>query len=202
MVDGLKPIEIRVSISETAYFVAWMRVLHKSSNYIIAQPRFGVSTFEIARNQGIFWEPGILQIFMNLLLFIEAFILKKRGLVFWLSILSIVSTFSTTGLLVMFIQLILYFFNTFKQNIYISILVFGVIGVIYVITAANVQNKISGDGQVSFQARLFDLVQPLYILADHPLTGVGLDDEQYVSTRQNTSYSLNLNTTIVECYCF
>ena len=151
------------------------------------------STFEIARNQGIFWEPGILQIFMNLLLFIEAFILKKRGLVFWLSILSIVSTFSTTGLLVMFIQLILYFFNTFKQNVYISILVFGVIGVIYVITAANVQNKISGDGQVSFQARLFDLVQPLYILADHPLTGVGLDDEQYVSTRQNTSYSLNLN---------
>jgi hypothetical protein len=130
---------------------------------------------------------------MNLLLFIEAFILKKRGLVFWLSILSIVSTFSTTGLLVMFIQLILYFFNTFKQNVYISILVFGVIGVIYFITAANVQNKISGDGQVSFQARFFDLVQPLYILADHPLTGVGLDDEQYVSTRQNTSYSLNLN---------
>ena len=149
--------------------------------------------FEMARNQGIFWEPGILQIFMNLLLFIEAFIMKKRGLVFWLSIFSIVSTFSTTGFVVMFVQLILYFFNTFKQNIYISAIVFGLIGVVYLITAANVQNKISGDGKVSFQARLFDLVQPLYILADSPLTGVGLDDEQYVSTRQSTSYSLNLN---------
>ena len=150
-------------------------------------------SFEIARNQGIFWEPGILQIFMNLLLFIEAFIFKRRGFIFWLTIFSIISTFSTTGLLVMFIQLSLYFFTAFKQNVYVSALVLVVIGLTYFITAANVQNKIFGDGQVSFQARLFDLVQPLYILADSPLTGVGLDDEQYVSTRQKTSYSLNLN---------
>ena len=150
-------------------------------------------SFEIARNQGIFWEPGILQIFMNLLLFIEAFIFKRRGFIFWLTIFSIISTFSTTGLLVMFIQLSLYFFTAFKQNVYVSALVLVVIGLTYFITAANVQNKIFGDGQVSFQARLFDLVQPLYILADSPLTGVGLDDEQYVSTRQKTSYSLNLD---------
>ena len=150
------------------------------------------SSFEMARNQGIFWEPGILQIFMNLLLFIEAFIYKRRGFIFWLSILSIITTFSTTGLLVMFIQLVLFFFTAFKQNIYISTLILGVIGITYFITAANVQNKILGDGQVSFQARFFDLVQPLYILADNPITGVGLDDEQYISTRQKTSYSLNL----------
>lgn len=151
------------------------------------------SSFEMARNQGFFWEPGILQIFMNLLLFIEAFIMKKRGLVFWLCIVSIVSTFSTTGLLVMFVQLILYFFTAFKQNVFISALVLGIIGVTYFITAANVQDKISGDGRISFQARLFDLVQPLYMLSDNPLTGIGLDDEQYVSTRQKTSYSLNMD---------
>tara|TARA_E500000331_G_scaffold180565_1_gene173894 strand:+ start:14 stop:172 length:159 start_codon:yes stop_codon:yes gene_type:complete len=48
MVDGLKPIEIRVSISETAYFGAMMQVLHKSLEYINALPHFGVFTIGIA----------------------------------------------------------------------------------------------------------------------------------------------------------
>ena len=33
---------------------------------------------DFVRNQGIFWEPGVLQIFLNLLLFIIAFIKRKK----------------------------------------------------------------------------------------------------------------------------
>ena len=47
-------------------------------------------------------------------------------------------------------------------------------------------------GQFSFQARFFDLVQPFYMLAENPITGVGLDDEQFIKTRQKTKFSLNL----------
>ena len=39
---------------------------------------FSVLGIEFVRNQGIFWEPGVLQIFLNLLLFINAFIRKKE----------------------------------------------------------------------------------------------------------------------------
>ena len=36
---------------------------------------FGV---EFCRNQGLFWEPGVLQIYLNLFFFLQAFILKKN----------------------------------------------------------------------------------------------------------------------------
>ena len=64
---------------------------------------------ELVRNLGIFWEPGVLQIFLNLLLFIISFVKKERSHIFWLTLLAIVTTLSTTGLVVMFIQIILSF---------------------------------------------------------------------------------------------
>ena len=33
---------------------------------------------EFCRNQGLFWEQGILQVFLNMFFFLEAFIIKKR----------------------------------------------------------------------------------------------------------------------------
>ena len=63
---------------------------------------------------------------------------------------------------------------------------------VYYITAINISDKLNGEGQYSFQARFFDLVQPLYMVAENPMTGVGLDDEQFIKTRQKTNFSLNL----------
>lgn len=153
-------------------------------------PFFG---FDMIRNQGVFWEPGILQIYLNLLFFIEAFIYKKRGLLFWLTIIGLLTTFSTTGLLVLLLQLVIYFFSSVRRNIYFTPVIFLILASIYFVTVDNIRDKVSGDGRYSFQARFFDLVQPLYLLKDYPLTGVGLDDEQYLEVRQFTIYSLNLN---------
>jgi len=153
---------------------------------------FNVFNLEFARNQGFFWEPGVLQILLNLLLFIEGFIYKKKGTVLWLTVGAILSTFSTTGLLVMSIQLFLLYLPALKKNLlWIPLLMVVFSGVFYV-TASNVQQKLTGDGKISFQARFFDLIQPLYIVSDHPITGVGLDDEQFLDTRQSVDYSLNL----------
>ncbi|MDG1916773.1 MAG: hypothetical protein P8I29_03050 [Flavobacteriales bacterium] len=144
------------------------------------------------RNQGIFWEPGVLQIFLNLLLFIISFVKKKRGLIFWLTVLAIFTTFSTTGLVVMFILLLISFGADIRKNILFLPISVLLIALVYFVTAANISDKLHGEGQYSFQARFFDLVQPLYMVYENPLTGVGLDDEQFMNTRQKTNFSLNL----------
>ncbi len=153
---------------------------------------FSVLGIELVRNQGIFWEPGILQIFLNLLLFILCFVKKKRGLIFWMTILAIFTTFSTTGLLVLFVQLLMSFSSEIRKNVlFIPIAVFMTL-LMYYITSINISDKIHGKGKFSFQARFFDLVQPFYMVYENPITGVGLDDEQFVKTRQKTNFSLNL----------
>ena len=153
---------------------------------------FSVLGIEFVRNQGIFWEPGILQIFLNLLLFILCFVKKKRGLIFWMTILAIFTTFSTTGLLVLFVQLLMSFSSEIRKNVlFIPIAVFMTL-LMYYITSINISDKIHGEGKFSFQARFFDLVQPFYMVYENPITGVGLDDEQFVKTRQKTNFSLNL----------
>jgi hypothetical protein len=53
--------------------------------------------------------------------------------------------------------------------------------------------KIYGEGENSFQKRLFDLTQPLFIALDHPLTGVGLDNERWQEVREEFYINSNLN---------
>ena len=153
---------------------------------------FSVFGIELVRNQGIFWEPGVLQIFLNLLLFLISFIKKKRGPIFWLTVLAILTTFSTTGLVVMFVQLLISFSSDVRKNILFLPIGILLILSVYYITSVNISEKIHGDSQYSFQARFFDLVQPLYMASEFPITGVGLDDEQFIKTRQKTRFSLNL----------
>jgi hypothetical protein len=51
---------------------------------------------EFCRNQGLFWEPGILQIFLNMFFFLEAFIIKKRKSLLLLTAIVVLTTYSTT----------------------------------------------------------------------------------------------------------
>ena len=69
---------------------------------------------------------------------------------------------------------------------------------IYVVFNLNVEDKIYGDRDVSFQIRLFDLVQPFAIALEHPLTGIGLDRDQFVKYRFNYFISMNFLTNINE----
>ena len=146
---------------------------------------------ELVRNQGVFWEPGVLQIFLNLLLFIILFVEKKKGVIYWLTILTILTTVSSTGYLIMFVQLILSIRSDFKKNIlFFPVSVFMLV-LVYFVTSANLSDKI-GERSNSFQARYFDLIQPLQMVYEYPLSGVGLDDEQFMYLRQKSIYSINL----------
>ena len=62
---------------------------------------------------------------------------------------------------------------------------------VYFVTSANLSDKI-GERSNSFQARYFDLIQPLQMVYEYPFSGVGLDDEQFMYLRQKSIYSINL----------
>ena len=55
----------------------------------------------------------------------------------------------------------------------------------------NLEEKIQGEKEASFQKRLFDLTQPFFIALDHPLTGIGLDLEQFQKMRSQFHFSSN-----------
>ena len=72
---------------------------------------FGV---EFVRNQGLFWEAGILQIFLNILLFLEGFVFKRGRWTIPLIIFAILTTYSTTGIFIMIIVLFFIFIKLIK----------------------------------------------------------------------------------------
>ena len=139
---------------------------------------------EFCRNQGLFWEPGILQAFLNILFFLEAFIIKKSRVLLLLISFTILTTYSTTGICVLLLQVIVYLYNEFKNNKLLFSIIVGLIIPIFLVFQINVQEKVKGEKEASFQKRFFDLTQPLYIALKYPITGIGLDSEQFQKIRQ------------------
>ena len=140
---------------------------------------FGV---EFCRNQGLFWEPGVLQIYLNLFFFLQAFILKQNRWLFLIGFV-ILGTYSTTGILILIGQLVYLFIQRFNENKLFLPIIFLSFIPIYFVFSINVEEKLRGNRVFSFQKRLFDFTQPLFIAAANPLTGVGLDLDQFQKLR-------------------
>ena len=67
---------------------------------------------------------------------------------------------------------------------------------LYFIVSVNMNEKVYGEGEASFQKRLFDLTQPLFISLEYPLTGVGLDNDRWQEVRSEFYINSNLNNTL------
>ena len=134
------------------------------------------------RNQGIFFEPGVLQIFVNLLL-LDELILKKRSIFsVWFPILIIFSTFSTTGfILTLFIIAWRILFvgkrtkYIFRRIFLLSVFIICVLPIVWI----NFENKFVGEGASSSALRLYDFTMGLNIIGDKPLFGIGMDLSRY-----------------------
>ena len=111
---------------------------------------------DFCRNQGLFWEPGVLQSFLNALFFLEAFVIKKRKYLLILTGFVIMTTYSTTGLALLLLQIIVYIHMEFKKNKILIPLVLLCSFPIYFIFSINIDEKIRGEREASFQKRLFD----------------------------------------------
>jgi hypothetical protein len=160
--------------------------------YNLEKPTFNFFGFELVRNQGWFWEPGVNQVYLNILLYLEGFVFKRGKWIIPLIIFAIITTYSTTGILIMLIVLVPLFIKLIKRNP----LLYVFIGVLFVyplfrIAQSNFEDKAS-DNVSSMNKRIFDLVQPLLIAADHPFTGIGLDVEQF--QRYRSEYLLKDET--------
>ena len=154
--------------------------------------RYGLLLGDLfCRNQGLFWEPGVLQIFLNILFFIDAFLLNNKSKInlFFVG-LALIATWSSTGILILAFQLVVYFWKQIRKNVLLLpiILVFSVF--FYNLIQSNVEEKIHGDERVSSQVRLFDIAQQSLIIADNPILGIGLDDQKYKEKRLN--YEINI----------
>jgi len=147
---------------------------------------------DIHRNAGMFWEPGILQAYLNILFFLEVSLFRRNKVLIALIILAIISTYSTTGLFLLIIQLIYFGQKEFKTSI--TPLFIGIIGIpLYFLFTLNMSDKVSGESDGSFQKRLVDLTQPFFIALENPLTGVGLDLDRFQEVREEFYINTNIN---------
>ena len=147
---------------------------------------FGI---EFVRNQGWFWEPGVNQVYLNILLYLEGFVFKRTRWIIPLIIFAILTTYSTTGIVIMIIVLAFIFIKSIKRNPVLYVLV-GLLMVypLYYISFINFERKAT-EKESSMNKRIFDLVQPLAIASEHPISGIGLD----VIAFQNYRKDFNLD---------
>ena len=125
---------------------------------------FGINIY---RNQGVFWEPGILQIYM-----------------------------STTGLGLLLILYIFYYFSIhthFSIKFFLLSLFFFILMIPLVLAFVN--NFGEKKDTLSYQLRMYDMVNAIEMVIQHPICGIGFDMEVYkkVQTMTNLSKYANLN---------
>ncbi len=145
---------------------------------------FGGGT--IFRNQGLFWEPGVLAIYLNLLFYMSSF-RKKNVFVAVLSAFLIFTTFSTTGLILLIIQSSVLFRGVIRKSIvYIVPLLLLCIPVIPFILE-NFQSKLQDDNG-SLLVRAYDSLVSLNMIRDNWLTGVGFGNDVYLKAQETSSF--------------
>ncbi len=135
-----------------------------------------IGAVPIPRNCGIFWEPGVLAVYMNLLLLMYLFQICniKRAL---LSSFAILTTFSTTGIL---LSAILWFYFikksliiTRKKKVVISLCM---IIPLFILGYFSLSSKVNQSEVVSsYGLRTLDLYTGVMVTKDHLWLGVGLD---------------------------
>lgn len=139
----------------------------------------------IQRNSGVFWEPGVLQLIANLYLF---YCIKFKKSIYEILIICflVVSTFSTTGLIILVINLVYYFYESFKSNknlIFqmISILVFIILFIpVFNNNLANKFDKNNTSGLI----RLRDFKIGVELIIEKPIIGHGLLSPDYLLSKK------------------
>ena len=148
----------------------------------------------IHRAQGLFWEPGVLQIYLNIFLFILLSINQKKE---WFFILItsflILATLSTTGFIIFSITII-YFFSGIILRKPIFVILFLLTSPLfygyYNFTKIILNDKFDGDRVGSYEARRFDALNSLNIILDNPF-GIGFNHEKYQEIARNNIYNID-----------
>ena len=117
--------------------------------YAPERSSLNVLGLEFVRNQGWFWEPGINQIYLNILLYIEGFVFKRNKWIILLTVFAIFTTYSTTGIIIMMIILLFIFKSSIKKSPALIFLAISVAIPFYFIAKSNIE-------EVSSFSSIFD----------------------------------------------
>lgn len=131
----------------------------------------------IPRNAGIFWEPGILQLYLNILLYIVLYV-RKSSIIALLTMVAILSTWSTTGVVILGAQLMIYSLMHLKKPMYAAlslVLLLALAGQM----VANVNEKFVGESAGSGYSRALDTFTIMNIIEKHPALGIDLNYEDF-----------------------
>ena len=158
---------------------------------------FALGPFSIMRNAGAFWEPGVLQILMNILVYYDLFEKRDTSNRAWLPILIILTTFSTTGYFILAMQLFVKYRKRIKLNLRGLLLAFFGFG-FALLVFVNIKAKVVQDTNVSVEEssallRAYDFLVTAEIAIDNWSLGVGYSIEEMNNERKSRSISLGSN---------
>ena len=134
----------------------------------------------LPRSSGLFWEPGVLQIILNIFLFL---IIKNKGSHFYLiiTVFAILIAGSTTGYLIMSLQLIPLII-TKDRSYYLIIILALLLSVVFNEMYDNIYDKIFGRHKHSGWSRLVDSIGGYRKIIKNPILGNGYkySDKGYI----------------------
>lgn len=192
----LKVVAIHATINFVlGFFLEPLLISIKVEELIEAKSFFYLTFYEsyisvgnliIFRNQGLFWEPGVLSVFLNVLLYLSLFEYKEK---IWsvLALVLILTTFSTTGILLVFIQIIISLKSWIKKNLLYFIPALALVALLLPIVLYNVLEKFKSDNG-SFILRLYDYQVAIYMIAENFLTGIGFGNQIYLERQKDFSF--------------
>lgn len=180
---GFSYLKIIPGITEDGYYYMMYRVFRVYRNY----------SGTMYRNASIFWEPGAYQLFANLAI---AMIMRKNGFIFskkmsktdWIRIavliISVVTTFSTTGYLMTCVVVgipVVKSLGHIKKStkIIIGLPILVALGYVIFIVAKSevVTGKLMGNNTASYSVRSNDIIASIRMILTRPILGYGFGTE-------------------------
>jgi len=145
------------------------------------------------RPDGFFYEPGVFQFYLNLCLYLSLFVFKEFKMSF-LTIVAILTLQSSTGVVILVIQLIIYllfnnnFAKYFKHWSIKYLIIICIIPPVIFFVKNNIEKKIVGENSGSFLARQYDFLSGVNVIINHPFLGIGFDYKNYKSMAGKMSF--------------
>ena len=173
------PVEIgNMDIPHSTLSVDWLPT-YDVYYYVYCSMQIDLGTetfmgFSFKRNCGYFTEPGLYAFFIVSALFIFLFLKKKKTkweLVVWLT--TLLTTFSTTGLILTVIIVAYYFNSRNIKTIFVRIgfASLSIVAVVYIITDLLAAKQVEHAN--SFTSRMIDLIGGIKLFCEQPLLGYG-----------------------------
>jgi len=142
----------------------------------------------LARNVGLCWEPGVLQLVLNLFLFLS---IKRKKSIFFLCLigLGILSTFSTAGYIIVVLNIVYFIILQIRNKASAPIII--LVSLIclsgfFALIKGNASDKFDSSN-TSGLVRLRDFYIGVELITEKPLLGHGIFDAKYLESKVSVS---------------